>query len=237
MKILIIEDEVQIRENIQQILELSGFEAYTAYDGKAGLELVKTSPPDLILCDIMMPELDGYDVLSALRQEPATASIPVIFLTAKADRVDLRRGMELGADDYLTKPFETDELLRAISARLERQTMLTQQYTSERQQTKKLRQEILEGHRKLQESQQLADVKTELLQRISQDLRNPLSNINMAIRMLEQAKSDADRSRYLEILQEECAREIELLNEIDYLQTLLTPENTKLLQRFKLLQS
>lgn len=235
-KILIIEDEPLIRENIQQILELNEFETVVASDGQSGLDSAKRFLPDLILCDMMMPELNGYEVLAALRQDPATVMTPFIFLTAKADRMDVRQGMELGADDYLAKPFDSEELLKAINTRLERHDLFMQQYHQEYQQTRKLRQAVAEEKRRSQESQQLAAMKTDLLDRISQDLRNPLSNINMAVHMLRQAKTELDRDRYLDILQTECAREIQLLNEIDELQQLLSPENTKLLQRFKLLQ-
>lgn len=121
-KILIIEDELQIRENLQEILEAQGFDVLAAENGAVGLDMATASPvPDLILCDVMMPELDGYGVLESLRQRPLTATIPVIFLTAKADRSSLRQGMIAGADDYLTKPFSRDELLQAIAVQLAKQ--------------------------------------------------------------------------------------------------------------------
>ncbi len=125
--ILVIEDEPQIRENIEEILILSEFEALTAPNGQIGLEIAKTKLPNLIICDIMMPELDGYGVLSALRQDEITTNIPVIFLTAKAERSDFRHGMVLGADDYLTKPFTPEELLNAITTRLEKQAAVERQ--------------------------------------------------------------------------------------------------------------
>lgn len=121
--ILIIEDEFEIRNNIQEILELSDFDTLVAENGLQGVQLAKDKHPDLIICDLMMPELDGYSVLTQLRQDFATATIPLIFLTARADRSDLRRGMELGADDYLTKPFAPDELLQAINTRLDKQAI------------------------------------------------------------------------------------------------------------------
>lgn len=116
--VLIIEDQSDVRENIEAILGLEGYETLTAENGVIGLELAKKSRPDLILCDVMMPKLDGYGVLEELRQSASTASIPFIFLTAKAERNSLRSAMELGADDYLTKPFTLEELLNAIAARL-----------------------------------------------------------------------------------------------------------------------
>jgi CRP-like cAMP-binding protein/DNA-binding NarL/FixJ family response regulator len=118
--ILLIEDDTDMRENIAEILELASYRVVRAGNGKRGVELARRDPPDLILCDIMMPELDGYGVLLMLSKIPATAEVPFIFLSAKAERSDVRRGMELGADDYLTKPFEESELLNAVEGRLKR---------------------------------------------------------------------------------------------------------------------
>lgn len=119
-KILIIEDTADIRESVVEILELAGHTVYAAANGKEGVELAKSHIPDIILCDIMMPELDGYGVLYMLQKSPDTSTIPFIFLTAKADRLDLRKAMEMGADDYLTKPFDDVELLNAVESRLKK---------------------------------------------------------------------------------------------------------------------
>jgi CRP-like cAMP-binding protein/CheY-like chemotaxis protein len=119
-QVLIIEDNNDIRENIVEILELADFQVYQANNGKTGIELAVKHKPDIILCDIMMPDLDGYGVLYMLNKNPETATIPFIFLTAKAERIDLRKGMEMGADDYLTKPFDDIELLSAIESRLKK---------------------------------------------------------------------------------------------------------------------
>jgi DNA-binding NarL/FixJ family response regulator len=119
-RILVIEDEPQTRENLVTILEMEGYQTLTASDGRAGLETARRELPDLVLCDVMMPEMDGYAVLEALRAHPETVSVPFIFLTAKGDRKDLRAGMNLGADDYLSKPATTAELLSAIGTRLQR---------------------------------------------------------------------------------------------------------------------
>ena len=120
-KILLIEDEISVRENISDLLEAEGFETITAANGKVGIDLALSQVPDIILCDLMMPEVDGYGVLERLRQEMLTATIPFIFLTAKSTRKDVRKGMDLGADDYLTKPFTRAELLGAITSRLDKQ--------------------------------------------------------------------------------------------------------------------
>ena len=119
-KILIIEDQPQMRKNLATILEMENFEVVTAENGRRGIELVQTAKPDLIVCDVMMPDMDGHEVLSTLRSAAITATIPFVFLTAKADKADLRSGMNLGADDYLTKPVASAELLATITARLAR---------------------------------------------------------------------------------------------------------------------
>lgn len=134
-KILVIEDENPYRENILELLQAEDFEAIGAENGYLGLQLAESETPDLILCDVMMPQLDGYGVIEALRKNPVTATIPFIFLTAKVDKSDFRTGMELGADDYITKPFTCDELLRAIAARLQRQKSIIQPLTEALKQT------------------------------------------------------------------------------------------------------
>lgn len=123
-RILVIEDERVMRENVVTLLELEGFEVVSAADGPRGLELAQASRPDLILCDVMMPGVDGYGVLQAVRENSALAHIPFIFFTAKGERPDVRQDMNLGADDYLTKPVSNHELLAAITARFERQNLL-----------------------------------------------------------------------------------------------------------------
>jgi len=130
-KILIIEDDDTIADVIYKILTKEGFEVIKAEDGLIGVQSAITHIPDLIICDIMMPNLDGYGVLNQIRKTPATETIPLIFLTAKAAKIDLRKGMELGADDYLTKPFTRDDLLRAVNARIQKKISLQQHYTNE----------------------------------------------------------------------------------------------------------
>jgi DNA-binding NarL/FixJ family response regulator len=121
-KILVIEDEPEMRRNLLTILKLEKFHALEAANGRAGIEIAEREKPDLILCDVMMPELDGHGVLQALRGDASTAAIPFIFLTAKGEKRDVRSGMNLGADDYLTKPVAKADLLAAIAARLKRQS-------------------------------------------------------------------------------------------------------------------
>jgi DNA-binding response OmpR family regulator len=119
-KILIIEDNRDVRENLSEILSLSGYETVTASNGKEGVQAALEGRPDLILCDIMMPELDGYGVLRILSKNPSTEDIPFIFLTAKTELTDIRKGMTLGADDYIVKPFDDVELLDTIEMRLKK---------------------------------------------------------------------------------------------------------------------
>jgi DNA-binding NarL/FixJ family response regulator len=119
-KILVIEDEPEMRRNITKLLGYHDYAAIAVENGRLGLELARREKPDLILCDVMMPELDGYAVLRALQANPLLARTPFIFLTAKGEKDDLRSGMNLGADDYLTKPVANADLVRAIEARLRR---------------------------------------------------------------------------------------------------------------------
>jgi DNA-binding response OmpR family regulator len=122
-KILLIEDNSDVRENTTEILELAGYNVIAAPNGKIGVDLAQKNKPDLIICDIMMPELDGYGVLHILARKVETSTIPFIFLTAKTEKTDIRKGMNLGADDYLTKPFDDTDLLNAIEARLRKTAM------------------------------------------------------------------------------------------------------------------
>ena len=128
--ILVIDDNNDIRENTAEILDMAGYKTFTAENGKRGVELALKEKPSVIVCDIMMPELDGYGVLHLLRKNPDTQHIPFIFLTAKTERSDFRKGMEMGADDYITKPFDDIELLNAVEIRLKKSAILEQQYTA-----------------------------------------------------------------------------------------------------------
>ena len=128
--ILLIEDNLEIRENTAEILELSNYIVDTAENGKAGIEKALLQKPDLIICDIMMPVLDGYGVLHLLNKHEHLSGIPFIFLTAKSERGDFRKGMEMGADDYITKPFTDIELLKAIDSRLKKVNILKREYSA-----------------------------------------------------------------------------------------------------------
>lgn len=222
-KILVVEDERVLQKNIIKILRLEGFEVIGADDGASGVTCARQESPDLIVCDVMMPEMDGYEVLQTLQEDVDTALIPFIFLTAKTDRSDMRQGFEMGADDYLVKPFDADELLRAIEARFKKQEMMVNRLSSLSEELGRL--------------QEFLDAKDGLMTNLNQELRRPMSNIKMALTMLQAQKTPEAQERYISILEEEFSREISLLNQVEEMQKLLTPENVSLLRQFHLLQN
>lgn len=137
--ILVIEDNEDIRENVEEILTLSDYKVLTAPNGKDGVETAQKKLPDLIICDIMMPGIDGYGVLHVLHKDPQTQNIPFIFLTSKSERSDFRAAMEMGADDYITKPFSGNELLNAIESRLKKNDIIKKNLSSDIQGLNELR--------------------------------------------------------------------------------------------------
>ena len=130
-KILLIEDDKLLRENTAEILELAGYDVTQAENGKVGVARVKENRPDLIVCDILMPGLDGYGVLYLLSKNPSTSTIPFVFLSAKSEKSEIRKGMSLGADDYLTKPFEEIDLLNTVEVRLKRSETFKQEFSKD----------------------------------------------------------------------------------------------------------
>jgi len=174
-KILVIEDSPDVREIIADTLSYKGFEVFTADDGVSGIEVARSRLPDLIICDIHMPNLDGYDTLAALRKDATTAVIPFIFLTGAVDRTNVRRGMELGADDYLTKPFSPDELMAAVGARLEKHD---------------------EIHR--QSERKLDELRGNLSMALPHELRTPLNGILGLSSLLMDESGTMDRAQVLE---------------------------------------
>ncbi|KKJ00644.1 response regulator transcription factor [Prochlorothrix hollandica] len=227
--ILVIEDDPLVRNNLEDILSLENFKFISASNGLEGVASAKTHKPDLIICDIMMPELDGYGVLRSLQQDSRTQHIPFIFLTAKADHSDCREGMELGADDYLTKPFRPKDIVNAIKSRLARYALSQIQYRQQQEDQQSL-------ERQVSEQSKLSEIKENLLSQLTQDLREPLSNINLALHMLSHAKTDTERDRYIEVLKQEYNREMRLLDNASNLQDMITPQNIKLLRQFNLLK-
>lgn len=129
--ILLIEDNLEMRENTAEILELDNYKVLAAKNGKEGVDLAQSNKIDLIICDIMMPVLDGYGVLHMLSKNPETASIPFIFLTAKSERMDFRKGMEMGADDYITKPYDDIELINAVESRIRKNELLRTEFSKD----------------------------------------------------------------------------------------------------------
>jgi two-component system, OmpR family, alkaline phosphatase synthesis response regulator PhoP len=226
--VLIIEDDVDILENIQDVLEQQDYQTITATDSALGVRLSRRSDPDLVLCDVMMPKLDGYGVLSEMRQHQVTATTPLIFVTGKSERAEVRRGMDLGADDYLTKPFTTSELLSAVKSCLGKQERLARQYSMESQKAKLLTQQV-------RDYQELADANHAMFQKMSQDLRHPFSNINIALWMVRSTESETERDRFLKILHEECARGTALLNEVARMQEFLTLDKFNVLRQLRML--
>lgn len=211
MTILVIEDEKEIRQNILGILESGGFHAISANAGELGVQVAREQLPDLILCDIRMPDLDGYDVLTRVRQAPETANIPFIFLTAKAERQEIRVGMDLGADDYLTKPFRRQELLSAVSARLARQHQSIQHHSSQ-------------YHQEIQELRELCSLKDDFVCEVSHDLRAPLGNIRLALQLLKSIPDDRDRQKYIDIALSACEDGCQLVQNLLDLQRLMMGE-------------
>lgn len=201
--ILVIEDEQHLRNTILETLEFEGFDVLSAENGRIGVQLAKQHRPDLILCDILMPELNGYRVLAELRSDPQTATIPFIFLTSQATRQDLRKGMNCGADDYLTKPFEVEELLSAIHTRLEKHQTLSEHTT-----------------------QQLENLRLHLSSSLPHELRTPLHEILGGAQFLKELSADVaqEPATILEIGQglEQSARRLERLIENYLLYTDLT---------------
>jgi two-component system sensor histidine kinase/response regulator len=126
-KILVIEDETSVRQNLVDLLSTEGFLPIEARDGEEGARLAWEMLPDVILCDITMPKMDGFGVLSKIGRDPATATIPFLFLTARTEREDLRQGMNMGADDYIMKPFSIDDVLHAIRTRLDKRALIESQ--------------------------------------------------------------------------------------------------------------
>lgn len=219
--IVVIEDEQALLKNIVRILSAEGYNSIGAENGEAGIQLVRAHNPDLILCDIMMPGMDGYAVLAELQSTAKTMLIPFVFLTAKTERADVRQGIELGADDYLTKPFDADELIGAIEARFRKDELQTKR--------------MLELNDELARLRQVLEAKDDLFENLSQELRRPMSNINVALKMLSEQDTSESRERYIQILKEEFTRELNLLDRVSEMKKLLTPENVSLLRQFNML--
>jgi signal transduction histidine kinase len=203
-KILVIEDEKPVRMNLVAMLKAEGFQAIAAEDGQLGVQMAQADIPDLIICDITMPNLDGFRVLEVLQQSPTTQSIPFIFLSAKSERSDFRRGMGLGADDYLTKPFTRTELLEAVCTRLTKHAV------------------VMKLKQRLEEIQQSNVLKDDFVNTIIHELRSPLATMKMSIELLQTTQNSQRHLFYLEALQAACNHEVELIDNLLNLQRLET---------------
>ena len=212
-KILVIEDELNVRENIVDLLEAEDFEVFSTENGILGILWAQENVPDLVISDVMMPGMNGHEVLAEMRELPNTELIPFIFLTAMSDKDDIRRGMELGADDYLTKPFTRDELLNAITSRLLRQAKLMKQYNEEHQKAKALRQRVKEL--------EALHIKDEL----SQEIQQALLKINTATKLITKIQPGQKRDRNLKIIQQTCAAEIALIQQDPDLKSKICSQN------------
>ncbi|MGL5034114.1 MAG: response regulator transcription factor, partial [Microcystaceae cyanobacterium] len=224
-------------ENLIEILEIAQYDVLSAPDGVVGLQLAKTHLPDLILCDVMMPNMDGFEMLAALREDPNTSVIPLIFLTAKSEYSDRREGMELGADDYLTKPFEIDELFVAIHSRLARQGNYLNQIKEVTTTSKKSQKIAKENEENYQKYKEFLAIKDKFSAKVSSNLGRSINNINLAISILKRNNPSPHQEKFLDVLQDECNKQIQLLDEMVAMQHLLTPEAYHLLKRYEVLSS
>ncbi len=229
-KILIIEDTVDVRENIQEILELESFQTIAAENGRIGIDLAIKECPDLIISDVMMPVMDGYQVLATLRDRPETAITPFIFLTARSIHEDRRQGMELGANDYLTKPFTCNELLNTVRTQLERSQRTIQHYSRRHNEYQDL-------DKKIKNLQVFNQTKDQIFEGFTAELRQTVTKIGVALATVKSLPDGAIRDRHLEILRAECQQEIKMLNEVEGLHKFLTPDNVIFLKQFNLLNN
>lgn len=219
-KILLIEDETSVRENLIDLLEAEDYEVVCTENGFLGLLWAFEHLPDLIICDVMMPEINGHEVLRALRQDPATAKIPYIFLTALSEKNDIRQGMELGADDYLTKPYTRSDLLNAISVRLARREVFNQTVPESKQSL-----HSLPGHPEQQSSpsqyrtpNMLLSIQDDLepINDLQDHTERAIAKIQVAMDLLKTLETEEQRDCCLSILKDACAQDLQKIQEMGY---------------------
>ena len=220
-KILVIEDELFVRENIVDLLEAEEFEVFSTENGILGVLWAQENEPDLVLCDVMMPEMSGHDVLAEMRGLAETSLTPFIFLTAMADKGDIRQGMELGADDYLIKPFTRNELLNAINARILKHATLMKQYHEEHKKAEALEQRI-----KSLEALQIKE-------KLSREYQQALLKIDTAFKLIDKMQSGQQRERYIPTIKQACAQEIALLKQVPNLENEICVKNSILAAIFQ----
>ncbi len=225
-KVLVIEDEKTTLNSIVEFLLSEGFEAMGAENGREGIELAQKHLPSLIICDILMPDLDGYDVLTYLQQDPNTAAIPFIFLTATTDSSSFRLGMEMGADDYLRKPVTSAELRAAIASRLRKQEVTINNYVTGESDA----QEDLED--KMEQLQSFSDAQSSLFKFLLQGIKPSITQLNQELEELKETPMDSQQEEHLNNLQKEFTRLLAVVNQVSELHKILTPENTTVLSQF-----
>ncbi len=225
-KVLVIEDEKTTLNSIVEFLLSEGFEAMGAENGREGIELAQKHLPSLIICDILMPDLDGYDVLTYLQQDPNTAAIPFIFLTATTDSSSFRLGMEMGADDYLRKPVTSAELRAAIASRLRKQEVTISNYLTGESDA----QEDLED--KMEQLQSFSAAQSSLFKFLLQGIKPSITQLNQELEELKETPMDSQQEEHLNNLQKEFTRLLAVVNQVSELHKILTPENTTVLSQF-----
>lgn len=236
-KILVIEDNPEIILKIQENLDASKFKVYGGENSEHGVSLAKHVLPDIIFCQYSLPLTKGCGIVSILREAKETKDIPILLMLKATELKDIRCAFDLGIDDYLIYPFSPQELSSVINLRIKRHEQQMLQVGAERTKNLQLQRDLDVVKQKLKDVHQFNVIKSKLIGKISTDLRDPLSNINMATKMLLQSRDAEERGRYLSILESECAREIQILNEVDTLHSILTLENMEVLNRFSLLNS
>lgn len=221
-KILVIESEDAVTDAIADFLESNNFRVIPTTTGEKGIEIALEELPDLIVCNLVLPDGEGYQVLEAVRSNKETQFVPFILITEKTSRKSYRFGMELGADDYLVKPFTNEELIEAIKSRLKRKQDLEKKYQDEIKQLKK----------QLNSKQEKEKIQEEVLNNLFSDLKGNLCKMRLAINLLQKATSLEKKKIYLELLEQECLAIIDLINRVSELRVLLTPDHLELLQRY-----
>ena len=234
-KILVIEDEPGVRENLAEILQLAQYEVVVAVDGMEGIELARQHRPDLIICDVMMPRMDGFEVLETLQANPELATIPLIFLTAMADLENLREGMDLGADDYLTKPFELDELLISINSRLRKRNYINQQIEKEKSHVQSLNNLAKTQIKTVYEIEKALIVKDKFIAKLIEKHRILIAELETTLTQLRQSPPISDLNDSLSPLETHIQRQKKILEEAIAMQQLLDQPNLDLLQDYDLI--
>jgi two-component system, OmpR family, alkaline phosphatase synthesis response regulator PhoP len=233
-KVLVIDDDPEIILNIQETLN-SSYKIYVAKNSVDSISVAKNIVPDIILCQHSSLPSKNFCPISMLREAGQTKNIPILLLLRDFNSNEIRRGFDLGADDYLTYPFDSEEISSVINLRIRRHEQHMLATNIDCIKDLQLQRELDVSRQKLKEVRQFNLIKSRLIGKISTNLRDPLSNINMATRMLLQCNDSEERNKYLNILESECAREIQILNEVDTLHSILTLDNMEVLNRFNLL--